>query len=119
MPVAHVTEITEFGTVAAVPGSGPETLGLRTLRGQVLPVADLASLLGIDRSAAPARLLIAEAGEHRACVAVDEVICIGDLPPPAEQTESSLLSGAVLAGQDLIGVIDVPRVLDTLAGASR
>ena len=119
MPVAFVTEITEFGMVAAVPGSGPETLGLRNLRGQVLPVVDLAAVLGIERAAAPGRLLVAEAGGHRACLAVDEVRSIGELPAPAEQTESSLLRGAVLAGTDLIGIIDVPQVLDSVAGASR
>jgi chemotaxis signal transduction protein len=119
MPVAQVTEINEVGTVAAVPGSGPEVLGLRNLHGQVLPVVDLATLLGVERSPAPARLLVAEADGRRACLAVDEVIRVGELPPPTEQAESGLLRGAVLAGRDLVGMIDISGVFDAVAGVSR
>jgi hypothetical protein len=41
---------------------------------------------------------------------------VGELADPAEDTESDLLAGAVLSEGDLIGVIDVPRVFDSLDG---
>jgi len=44
------------------------------------------------------------------------VTWVGELPDPAEETESDLLLGATLADGGLVGVIDVPRVFDSLDG---
>ena len=65
MPVEHVLEVADLGDVAPVPGSRPEMLGVRNMRGQILPVVDLALLLGIPRTAPPGRLVVAEAGAVR------------------------------------------------------
>jgi purine-binding chemotaxis protein CheW len=116
MPVEHVLEVADLGDVTAVPGSRPEMLGVRNMRGQILPVVDLALLLGLPRAAPPGRLLVAQAGGHQAGFAIDEVSMVGDLADPAEETESDLLVGATLAGGDLVGVIDVPRVFASLEG---
>ena len=61
IPVEHVLEIADLGQVRAVPGARPELLGVRNLRGQILPVSDLARLLEIPRTVPPGRLLVAEA----------------------------------------------------------
>jgi chemotaxis signal transduction protein len=119
MPVEHVLEVAGLGQVRAVPGARPELLGVRNRRGQILPVADLALLLGIPRTAPPGRLLVAEAGGRRAGFAIDEVSGVGELADPAEETESGLLVGAAFSEGDLIGVIDVPRVFDSLARMPR
>ena len=116
MPVQHVREVVRLGEVTVVPGSRPEMLGVRNLRGQILPVIDLALLLGISASAPPGRMLVAEAGGRAAGFAIDSVSEVSELPDPAEEAESSLLIGATLAGGDLIGLIDVPRVFDSLEG---
>jgi purine-binding chemotaxis protein CheW len=116
MPVQHVREVVSLGEVTAVPGSRPEMLGVRNLRGQILPVIDLALLLGISASAPPGRLLVAEAGCRAAGFAIDAVSEVGELQDPAEEAESGLLIGATLAGGDLIGLIDVPRIFDSLEG---
>src|SRR6202161_1329195 len=83
IPVEHVREVGELGEVQAVPGSGPEMLGLRNLRGQILPIVDLALLLGIDAVTRPARLLVAEAGGRPAGVAILAGRAVGGLPGPA------------------------------------
>lgn len=119
MPVRYVLEVTDLGDVAAVPGSRPEMLGVRNVRGQILPVADLAMLLGIARTSPARRLLVAEAGGCQAGFTVDEVSDVGELDEPTEATESGLLVGATLADGELIGVIDVPRLFDSLAGTLR
>ncbi len=116
MPVEHVLEVSGLGDVRAVPSAPAELLGVRNMRGQILPVVDLALLLGIPRAARPSHLLVAEAGGRRAGFAIDEVKGVGDLADPAEETESDLLAGSVLSDGDLIGVIDVPRVFDSLDG---
>jgi purine-binding chemotaxis protein CheW len=117
MPVENVLQVAELGDVTAVPGSRPEMLGVRNLRGQILPVVDLALLLGIPRTAPPTRLLVAEAGGRQAGFAIDQVSEVGELEDPTEETDSDMLVGAALAGGDLIGVINVTRVFDSLERA--
>ena len=122
MPVEHVLEAAELGKVRAVPGARPELLGITSMRGQILPVVDLARLLGVHRAAPPGRLLVAEARDFRVGFAIDEVTGIGDLGQPEElddDTGSGLLAGATLSDGELVGVVDVPRVFDSLDGTRR
>jgi chemotaxis signal transduction protein len=116
MPVEHVREVSELGRVEPVPGAGPEVLGIRYLRGQILPVIDLARLLGLAAAVPPGRLLVAESGGRQAGFAIDEVSDVGPLPDPGEGAESGLLVGTALTDGELTGVIDVPRVFDVLDG---
>jgi|HubBroStandDraft_2_1064218.scaffolds.fasta_scaffold209961_2 chemotaxis signal transduction protein len=114
MPVGNVLEVAELGQVTAVPGARPELLGIRNLRGRILPVADLAGLLGIVRTEPPGRLVVAQDAGRRAGFAVAEVRAIGELPDRGQDTKSELLAGAALSGNDLVGVIDVTKVFDSL-----
>jgi chemotaxis signal transduction protein len=118
MPVGHVLAVADIGQIRAVPRARPELLGLWNRRGRILPVVDLAQLLGVTRTGPPHRVLIAEARGHQACFVIDEVSEIGELGDPAEETDSDLLAGATLAGGDLVGVIDVPRAFASLEGLS-
>jgi purine-binding chemotaxis protein CheW len=114
VPVKHVVEVADLGEVRDVPGARPELLGVRNIRGHILPVIDLALLLGISAPSRPRRMLVAEAAGIRACFAVDEVSEVGEMGEPAEQTKSDLLAGATLVTGDLVGVIDVPKALSSL-----
>lgn len=115
LPVENVLEVAELGEIAPVPGAAPSVLGVRNLRGQVLPVFDLARIFGIPREGTSARLLVAEDGPRRAGFAIDEVTDVGDLPDPDEEGESPFLRGAALVGDALVGVVDVPRLFDAVA----
>jgi chemotaxis signal transduction protein len=112
--VDHIVEIRELGDGTQVPGAPPAVLGVRNVRGQILPVADLASLLGVQRLAAPSLMLVAEDAGLRVGLAINEVVDVGEMPEPPEPADLSLLTGATLTGGELVGVIDVPRVLQTL-----
>jgi len=114
LPVEHVLEVVELGELAAVPGAPPATLGIRNLRGQILPVFDLAALFRIEGGGAPRRVVVAEDGGRRVGLAVDGVTDVSDLPEPVEETESEFLRGAALVEEALVGVVDVPRLLDAL-----
>ncbi len=118
IPVGQVLEVAELGEIASVPGTRPELLGARNLRGQILPVIDLARLLGVAGQAFPGQLVVAEDGARQAAFAVDQVSGVGELGAPTEETVSGLLAGAMLAGGGLIGVIDVPGAFDWLQRAS-
>lgn len=119
IPVEHVSQVAVIGEVTAVPGSPPAMLGVRNLHGQILPVVDLALLLGIPRTAPPSHLLVAEAGGRQAGFAIDVVSEVGELDDPTQEPASDLLAGATLAGAELVGVIDVARVLDSLGGTQQ
>ena len=114
MPVEHVLEVAELGEVSQLPGAPPAVLGVRNLRGQILPVVDLAALLGIAGGGELQRLVIAESGDRRAGFAIDEVSDVGALPDALEETESELLVGAALVDDQLVGIVDVPRLFETL-----
>jgi purine-binding chemotaxis protein CheW len=113
--VEHVLEVSELGEIAPVPGAHGSVLGVRNLRGEVLPVFDLAAVFGIARNGTPKRLLVAEQGGRRAGFAVDEVTDVGVLADAEEATESEYLAGAVLDDGELVGVVDLERVFAALA----
>jgi purine-binding chemotaxis protein CheW len=115
--VENVLEVAELGEIAPVPGMPAAVLGVRNLRGEVLPVFDLATVFGIGRERDPERLLVAEHDGRHAGFAIDEVTDVGTLPPVTEETQSKLLSGAALDDSGLIGVIDIERLYTTLSEA--
>ncbi len=119
LPVEHVLEVFELGDLAAVPGAPPTALGVTNLRGNVLPVFDLAALFRIDAERARAQVVVAQDGSRRVGLAVDGVTGVGELSQPVEQTESEFLCGATLVDDGLVGIVDVRRLLDALeAGAA-
>ncbi len=61
--VLNVLEVASLGEVTPVPGAPIEILGVRNLRGKILPVIDLAALLGTRRSRPAGRLLVTESEE--------------------------------------------------------
>jgi purine-binding chemotaxis protein CheW len=119
MPVEHVLAVAELDQVRSVPGSRPEVLGIKSVRGQILPIVDPARIFAVPRTAPPGRLLVAEALGFRVGFAIDDVTGIGELREPDEETESGLLSGAILDDGELVGVVDVPRVFESLDGTRR
>jgi chemotaxis signal transduction protein len=114
VPICNVVEIVSLGDLAAVPGARPEILGVRNLRGQILPVIDLARLLGLNAAAPPRQLLVAESGSITAGFAIDEVSHVGELPDPTEGAESDFLLGTMIHAGQLLAVIDVPRIFSSL-----
>jgi chemotaxis signal transduction protein len=112
IPVDRVREVTRAEGLTPVPGAGPAVLGVCNLRGQVLPVLDLARALGVGAQADPQLLLVVEDGGRRTGLTVDEVTGVERLPDVLEDAESELLAGAVLTEDALIGVLDVTRLLD-------
>jgi chemotaxis signal transduction protein len=122
LPVAHVVSVVETGAIARVPGSGPALAGVRNLEGQVLPVFDLGTVLGIASDEAPTRVVVATHDGRTAGLAVDEVTDVEPLASepgrPETDTADGCLSGAILEQERLVGVVDVGRLLSTLERAA-
>jgi chemotaxis signal transduction protein len=119
IPVTHVTEVAHVGEVTAVAGTSPAVIGVRNLRGTIIPVFRLATLLGLPPAEGGTRMIIAEHNGMSAALAVDRVSDVGGLPEATEETGSELLSGAAIDDGRLVGVVDVERLFASLVkGAS-
>jgi purine-binding chemotaxis protein CheW len=111
LPVEHVLEVAEPGDLAPVPGAPAQIVGVCNLRGQVVPVISLATLLGLPDEEEPGRIVVAELDARQAGLAVESVLDVGDLPGSSEPTESPYLSGAALIDGTLVGLLDVDAIL--------
>lgn len=114
LPIENVTEVAELGELTSVPGGGRAVLGVRNLRGQVLPVFDLAQVLRVPHEGRPARIVVADQDGRLAGLAVDEVTDVAPLGEQHEATSLEYLASSVLEDGQLVGVIDVARVFDAL-----
>jgi chemotaxis signal transduction protein len=115
LPVESVLEIAELGEITPVPSSGSALLGVRNLRGQVLPVFELSAILGLGSQTPPGQLVVAESDGHRAGFAIDDVTDVGALAAASSnETDSTFLTGSTFDSDQLVGVIDVPRMFAAL-----
>jgi purine-binding chemotaxis protein CheW len=113
LPVDRVLEVAELGDVTPLPGSPPVVMGVCNLRGQVVPVMDLAKVLDLPQGRAE-RIVVVELGELRAGLAVDAVVDVGELPEASEQVDSPFLTGAALVAGTLVGMLDAEAVLSAV-----
>lgn len=118
--VAQTLEVGSRGALTSMPGAPPAVLGVHNLRGQVLPVLDLAAGLGLpaDARTAAAYHVVVEAGGHRAALVVDEILAVGVLDGAAEPVDEGSVRGHLVADGQLFGVLDVGRLLASLAGVA-
>jgi chemotaxis signal transduction protein len=115
LPVQQVLEVADLSGVAPVPGAPATVVGVGNLRGQVIPMIDLAMTLGLG-GGEPSRCVVVESGELRAGLLVDEVLDVEELPPASEQVESEYLLGACLLDGVLVAMLDVGAVLSLVGG---
>ena len=114
LPVENVLEVSDLGAVAPIPGASPTAVGVKNLRGDILPVFDLARILGVHGERGPERIVVAERDGRRAGLAVDAVTDVGSLPDDLEPAESELLVGQALVDGKLVGLLDPARVFQLL-----
>ena len=88
LPIAAVHEIIRFTEPRSVASEVAWIRGVIGLRGQIIPIFDLAARLGLERSTSeePGKIVIVETGADQVGVMVDEVEEV--LTVGAEQLES-------------------------------
>jgi purine-binding chemotaxis protein CheW len=87
-----------------------QIVGVRNLRGQIVPVISLARLFGLADEQ-QGRIVVAEIDGRRGGLAVESVLDVGELPAPSEPTQSPYLAGAAMIDGTLVGLLDVGSVL--------
>jgi purine-binding chemotaxis protein CheW len=119
--IEEVHEIVRVPEITAVPDAPPFLEGMINLRGKILPVIDLRRRLRIAGAGRDkhTRVLITEDGGRLVGLLVDAVSEVIRVPaeaiePPPEMISSigvEYLSGVAKAGERLISLLDVRRVL--------
>lgn len=119
-PVEDVLEVAGLEDVTPMPGAPSGILGVRNLRGQVLPVVDLGLMLGVGGGRDTARrLVVVEQAGRQTGLAVDELEDVGSLPETRERPDSPFLTGAAVLDGVLVGIVDVRAVLDSAVPLER
>lgn len=126
LPISRVREIIEYGQLTPVPMMPPYVLGVINLRGNVVPVVDLAARFGAGKTGIGRRTCIiilelpaAEGVQLVGLVvdAVDEVLDIDEAqiePPPTFGTaiRSDFILGMARHDQGFIIILKMDRLLD-------
>ena len=116
IPADRVLEVAELGDLTIVPGAPVALSGICNLRGTILPVIDLATILRIARTEQNQAIIVTRYEHALVGLAVSSVIGVDELPPTSEPTHSPHLRGAVLLDGALIGVVAVDSVVESVVG---
>jgi chemotaxis signal transduction protein len=114
--VADAREVVVFESITPLPLAPPFVLGLANLRGSVMPVVDLAPLLGLPPREARAQTLglVLAHGEWKAAAVVDTVLGL----EPLQARDGGDPNGTNVAGADgSIPVLDAGAMLTALRSA--
>ncbi|MGC3959915.1 MAG: chemotaxis protein CheW [Verrucomicrobiota bacterium] len=95
IPLSEVVETLRALPLQPVGGAPTFVRGLSQVRGELLPVVELAALLSSDSGAPAARLVIVRAGQHHLALAVDDVLRVVKSELPQGTGVAPLLSQAL------------------------
>jgi purine-binding chemotaxis protein CheW len=121
VPLPSIQEVEQVPAITPVPFSAPWVLGVINLRGTVLTLVDLPALLGMGvwQVSRNARILVIR-GDEPVAVAVDglqgmrrmPVAALTEIEGAIEGRVADYLLGVYRDEHELIGVLDLPRLLD-------
>ena len=119
--VPRVQEIVRVPPITVVPNGPPFLEGVINLRGQVIPVVDLRTHLGLAATTLTrrSRVVVAELGAHRVGLIVDGVtrvvvLAAGAIQPPpslAAAGYATSVRGVTQLGEGLVLLLDTDRIL--------
>lgn len=120
-PLAQVSEVIRMGEVTPVPGAAPDLLGIRHLRGRVVPVLDGRRRLGLaprDADGDSVRVVMLTHASHWVGLRVDavgELLLPGDTaiapPPPGRAARADdPVTGVLPWKGGFVALLDVRRL---------
>lgn len=116
LPLAHVAETMRPLPVESIPDMPPFLLGVSIIRGALVPVVNVAQLVGATSHDEPARYVTLKVDERQVALAVEGVVGVRELPPASVDEIPPLLRDS---GSDLISAITTldAELLVVLQGA--
>ena len=123
--VRSAREVAVFDELTVVPRAPRQLLGVANLRGTVVPIVDVRSLLGLSelRPARSVRTLVLREGALLAAVVVDDVLGLepfddvlpaADPAAPRDRGPHRLVAGWLTWAGETVALLDVPRILTVL-----
>lgn len=116
--ILMVQEVVTRPTIHHLPDVPPHLLGVLRLRGELLPVLDVAATLGLALAGPPSAVLIAEIGDRCVGVAVDGIREVVIVPPgavrPAPSTGSArdeYVVGVARVDGVLLNLVDLEKIV--------
>ncbi len=125
VPIMRVREILRVTEISRVPQAPPHIRGVTNVRGQILPVVEIRTMLGFDRATITpeSRILLIEAHQRVIGLLVDGVAQVmkvseASVSPPEEDlvtAATEYLEGIVQMTDRLIILLDLDRTLQLRA----
>jgi purine-binding chemotaxis protein CheW len=114
LPTACVRHVVATPGVTPVPTAPPAILGLMNLRGEVVPLLDLARLLGRPtvRSERLPYAVVVETANGAAGLTVSEMPRVERLGPEVGPSGSPGTAALHSMGEDLVALLDLDTLLD-------
>jgi purine-binding chemotaxis protein CheW len=118
--IGQAREARVFTDYTVVPLAPPHLIGMTNLRGAIIPIVDLGVLLGLPARRGTISALVVEANAVRVALAVDRVLGVEALERAVGHGESDLESarlesGHVRRGNDDVPILDVVKIVESLA----
>lgn len=122
LPIEQVRDVFTLANITRVPLAGPQIAGVLNLRGRIVTVIDLASLLGLEAPKHSGRQMVIgiERGSEALGVLVDyagEVLSLADAdrePSPLnlDSTLGAVTTGVFRLDDKILVALDADRTLD-------
>ncbi len=123
-PLAQVSEVIRLGEVTPVPGAAPDLLGVRHLRGRIVPVLDGRARLGLSpaagapQSAGQERVVVLHHAGHWVGLRVDAVgelllpteDALGPPPPDRAARENDPVQNVLAWREGFVAMLDVRQL---------
>ena len=115
-----VREFASIRTVTPVPCCPPHVVGQMNLRGDILTLVDIRTLLNMPVPAlAGGKVVVVHLGDLRVAVPVEEVLDVLYLPPDdvrevpsaVQAASADYFKGMAPYGGKMLGILDLPRIL--------
>ena len=126
LPLVHVLEVMRPLPLEPIEGAPHFVLGLAVIRGEPMPVVDVAALLSGEPCPKVRRFVALRVGDRHVALAVAEVLgtrtierqLLGQTPPLLSHAAPGVEALGTLDGA-LLATLDSARVLDELAAGTR
>jgi chemotaxis signal transduction protein len=115
----HITGLLRIGRVLPVPSRIPELLGITGIRGTLVPVFDLAALLGLRSGGAQPRWLALTRGETPVALAFDQIdgqieVSRANIYEHQASPSREHIKEVAHIGPAAHDVVDIPAVVETI-----
>lgn len=120
VPLREVVEISKLLPIVPVPFSSPLILGVINVRGEILPVIDLKTILRLRKEKEEERVVLVESPKGKVGILVDEVVGVVRIeeeklePNPMVGRYSEFVRNVAQLPHGLISILEFDRIVESV-----